>query len=126
MLNILKHRKQYLQPSRHSIKTDACLELLKKHKHTQNLCSEKFKLLQKETVHAKQSQLTKRQYFPNKNTMHYQKRNKSLRRHLSAQLKTSIALKVNASNQMPVITEKYKCKIESIQKLAIKKIRSSI
>ena len=58
--------------------------------------------------------------------MHYQKRNKSLRRHLSAQLKTSIALKVNASNQMPVITEQYKCKIESIQKLAIKKIRSSI
>ena len=44
--------------------------------------------------------------------MHYQKRNKSLRRHLSARLKTSIALKVNASNQMPVITEQYKCKIE--------------
>ena len=42
--------------------------------------------------------------------MHYQKRNKSLRRHLSAQLKTSIALKVHASNQMPVITEQYKCK----------------
>ena len=67
---------------------------------------QKFKLLQKETVHAKQSQLTKRQlYFPNKNTMHYQKRNKSLRRHLSAQLNTSIALKDHASNQMPVITE---------------------
>ena len=52
--------------------------------------------------------------------MHYQKRNKSLRRHLSAKLKTSIALKVHASNQMPVIREQYKCKIESIQKLAIK------
>ena len=42
--------------------------------------------------------------------MQYQKRTKSLRRHLSAQFKTSIALKVDASNQMPVITEKYKCK----------------
>ena len=53
--------------------------------------------------------------------MHYQKRNKSLRRHLSAQLKTSIALKVNASNQMPVITEQYKCNGRTIKKLAIEK-----
>ena len=53
--------------------------------------------------------------------MHYQKRNKSLRRHLSAQPKTSIALKVNASNQMPVITEQYKCNGRTIKKLAIEK-----
>ena len=42
--------------------------------------------------------------------MHSQKRNKSLRRHLSAQTKTSIELKVNASKQMPFITEQYKSK----------------
>ena len=53
--------------------------------------------------------------------MHYQKRNKSLHRHLSAQLKTSIALKVNASNQMPVITEQNKCNGRTIKQLAIEK-----
>ena len=43
-----------------------------------------MKLFQKEKVHAKQSQVTKSQNdFPNKNTRHYQKRNKSLSRHLN-------------------------------------------
>ena len=46
--------------------------------------------------------------FPQKNTtIHYQKINKPLRRHRSAQLKTRTALKFNAANKMPVITEQY-------------------
>ena len=45
---------------------------------------QKNKLIQKDTLHAKQSQVTKSQNdFPNKNTRHYQKRNKSLRRQLN-------------------------------------------